>query len=304
GQTLCATAGYNPMGMSTFLHSLDQNQRLQLGYIRGPGFLDSHPGSSERAAANAARVGEMRWRPDPNLGDTRASLLEHTAGLVVGQRPESGVFKGDLFLHPDMDFQMHFPPGWLKSNTNMAVGAIEPRQQAVVFLKADLPDGDPRVVAEDWFEDNREAQNMEVMESKPVKIGHIAGWRLKIKAGSYGARTIAYITFIPFEEATWSVSGVTSAFKEKTFLDRTLLVPRSFRPLGEENRKSITSTNLEIVTARRGEDLAALTERTGNAWDIPTTAVYNGVFVHHKFEGGELVKIIKSQPYVSGESAP
>ncbi|MBW2725596.1 MAG: hypothetical protein JRE71_14520, partial [Deltaproteobacteria bacterium] len=96
----------------------------------------------------------------------------------------------------------------------------------------------------------------------------------------------------------------TSAFKEKTFLDRTLLVPRSFRPLGEENRKSITSTNLEIVTARRGEDLAALTERTGNAWDIPTTAVYNGVFVHHKFEGGELVKIIKSQPYVSGESAP
>ncbi|MBW2294722.1 MAG: M48 family metallopeptidase, partial [Deltaproteobacteria bacterium] len=30
GQTLCATAGYNPMGMSTFLHSLDQNQRLQL----------------------------------------------------------------------------------------------------------------------------------------------------------------------------------------------------------------------------------------------------------------------------------
>ncbi|MBW2391172.1 MAG: hypothetical protein JRG89_22455, partial [Deltaproteobacteria bacterium] len=68
----------------------------------------------------------MRWRPDPNLGDTRASLLEHTAGLVVGQRPESGVFKGDLFLHPDMDFQMHFPPGWLKSNTNMAVGAIEP----------------------------------------------------------------------------------------------------------------------------------------------------------------------------------
>ena len=299
GQILCAAAGYNPMGMSTFLRSLDQNQRLELGYIRGPGFLDSHPGASERAAANAARVGEMRWKPDPRHGDTRASLLEQTAGLVVGHRPESGVFAGNLFLHPDMDFQLHFPTGWLTPNTTVAVGAIEPRQEAVVFLTADLPEGDPRVVAEDWFEDNREAQNMKIVKSEPVKIGHIDGWRLRITAGGRGARTSAYVTFIPFHEATWSISGVTSTFKEKTYLDRTLLVPRSFRPLGAENRKSIRSTHLEVVTARPGESLVEISKRTGNAWNLPTTAVYNGVFVHHQFKGGEMVKIIKSRHYIS-----
>src|SRR5262245_18635587 len=64
GQILCAAAGYDPIGMSTFLTSLALSSRLELGYTRNPTFFDTHPGSQERAAANAVRAQEIRWQRD------------------------------------------------------------------------------------------------------------------------------------------------------------------------------------------------------------------------------------------------
>jgi hypothetical protein len=120
GQILCAAAGYDPMAMSTFLESLEQLQRLQKGYSRRPSFFDTHPGTKERVASNAVRAGEIRWRRDPNIGDSRAALLAQVDGLPVGQRPETGIFEGDSFLHPTLDFHIRFPDGWRQMNANQA----------------------------------------------------------------------------------------------------------------------------------------------------------------------------------------
>jgi hypothetical protein len=54
---------------------------------------------------------------------------------------------------------------------------------------------------------------------------------------------------------------------------------------------------LRLVSAQPGEDLDALSRRSGNAWDTSTTAVYNGIFASHRFEGGELVKTARVEPY-------
>ena len=80
------------------------------------------------------RAREIRWRRDPAIGDPRAALLRRIDGLEVDQRPESGMFVGDRFVHPALGFTVRFPSGWRKQNTNRAVGAVEPRGEAVVFL--------------------------------------------------------------------------------------------------------------------------------------------------------------------------
>ena len=134
GQILCAAAGYDPMGMSTFLDSLGQAERLEMGYSRRASFFATHPGSRERAAVNAVRAGEMRWRRDPALADSRATLMQQIDGLALGQRPEAGVFRGNNFLHPDLDFYVRFPAGWIQSNSNRAVGAMQVSKQAVSKL--------------------------------------------------------------------------------------------------------------------------------------------------------------------------
>ncbi len=55
--------------------------------------------------------------------------------------------------------------------------------------------------------------------------------------------------------------------------------------------------HLRLVPALDGEDIVALSQRTGNAWGPGRTAVLNGVFVDARFSEGELVKIALALPY-------
>ena len=43
GVDIMAKAGWDPSGLSTFLHTLQRQEELQLGESRQPGFFDSHP---------------------------------------------------------------------------------------------------------------------------------------------------------------------------------------------------------------------------------------------------------------------
>jgi len=304
GQMLAAAAGYDPMGMSTFLKNMGQNERLIVGHSRLPTFYDTHPGSTERASTNAIRARELRWKRDPALGDTRASLLREIDGLALGPRPEGGVFQGDRFLHPDLDFQVRFPNGWRTSNTNRAVGAVSPRGDAIVFVMADLPAGDPQTVADAFVEKTQQEQSVDVKESKPVKIGHIDGWRMRLEGGGGGRSIAAYVTFVPYRGSTWRIMGVSPARAAEQYLGRTISTARSFRPLTSEEKNSLTVTRLRLATARPDEDLTALGRRTGSAWDPSHAAVYNGIFVNHRFGGGERVKIASVTPYVPGSPRP
>lgn len=298
GQILCAAAGYDPMGMSTFLAALGNYERLRRGYSRGASFFDTHPGSTERVSVNAIRAGEMRWTRDPLLGDTRSGYLHKIDGLALGDRPEAGVFVGDRFFHPDLDFYLRFPPGWMLQNGNDAVGALAPRGAAVIFLQADAPEGEPKVVAEQWLERSRREQPIDVQESKPVKVGHIDAWRLRLRSGSRGGSLASYVTFIPYRQATWRITGITRSSDAKSYLGRALATTRTFRPLTDEERHSLMKTNLHLIVARRGESLESLKERSRNVWSVPELAAANGVFIDHRYDGGELVKIAIDSPYV------
>jgi predicted Zn-dependent protease len=148
-------------------------------------------------------------------------------------------------------------------------------------------------VAESFAEKTKEEFHLEVKQSKPVKIGRLDAWRMQLEGG----RKVANVTFIPYRGATWRITGFSRSDVAKRYLPDTLNAARSFRPLTAAQRDSIEVTRLSLVEARSGEDLAALGRRTGNAWDPSRTAVLNGVFANHRFEGGELVKIARAEPY-------
>ena len=97
--------------------------------------------------------------------------------------------------------------------------------------------------------------------------------------------------------STWRITGMARAIVAAKYLGRTLNVARSFRPMKPEERESIAVERLKAVKARRGESLEALSRRSGNGWDNQTTAVYNGLFVNHTFDGGESVKIVRREHY-------
>jgi predicted Zn-dependent protease len=287
GQKLAAAAGYDPAAMASFMESLGQWTELETGRRRQANWFDSHPTTGERAAVNAVRANELRWKRDPSLGNTKTAHLHTIDGMPVGERPEAGIFEGDRFLHPDMDFQLKFPAGWRQSNTPVAVGA-QSRNGSVVFLSGDIPPGKPRESAEKFAEKN----DLKVRTSKADKVRGHDVWR--VEAGVPGGH--AYLMFLEHQRHTMGLIGMAPSFvqKDSAQIDKTL---RSFRPLTADQRKAIRKTNLRIVKAEPGESLESLSRRSRNAWGRGPTAVANGVKWGHQFSGGELVKVADSQPY-------
>ncbi|MCZ6783115.1 MAG: hypothetical protein O7G30_07360, partial [Proteobacteria bacterium] len=101
----------------------------------------------------------------------------------------------------------------------------------------------------------------------------------------------------------YRITGATPAAAAAEYVGRTRNVARSFRPLSEAERTSFEIVRLRVVEAEAGEDLAALSARTGNSWDEGRTAVLNGLFHDARFEEGQLVKIARAEPYLPGGSS-
>ena len=130
------------------------------------------------------------------------------------------------------------------------------------------------------------------------KLGQLDAWRMEVE-GSSGAGSISiFMVFVPYGNATFRITGMALSHGASKYRGRFVNTARSFRPLTPAERSSIQSMRLRVVKARPGESLVALGRRTGNAWDPSRTAVYNGLFVNHRFEGGELVKIAHVEAYV------
>jgi len=292
GQRLCAAAGYDPMGLSTFLRRLDQRERLLIGAPRFPTFFDTHPGSRERAAANAMRAGEMRWTRDAGLGDVRARHLDQIDGMVLGDRPETGIFLDELFVHPVSGFQLRFPKGWQTQNSARAVGARAPRGEAVVYLTGDLPAGDLVEAADGFAEKAEQEEGVRLTGKTRMAIGPIEGVRYAFES-SRGFPISAMVTFFPYDQGIWRMVGVAPRTAADRYFGPILLSMRSFRPLSEANRSRIRIDRLEVVLARSGEDVVALSERTGNHLDPASTALLNGLLGNETLSGGELMKIVR-----------
>ncbi len=293
GQILCAAVGYDPRGLARFLESLMNYQKLQTGDVRRASYFDTHPLSSERATVARVEASELRWKRDPKRTDPRGALLAHIDGLPVGQRPESGVFIGDVFLHPTLGFKLRFPRSWQKANTPQAVGAQAPRGDPVVFLMGDVPPGEPRAVAERWAAENMRGMG-QVEKGGPFAVGGLPAWRLDVVGSSGSARVRSYVTFIPFSNAIWRLTGAAVADKD---LQATVATTRSFHALNDEDTAAIRETRVAVVRAEASENLTALATRTSNAWSAYETAIYNGLSPSHSFEGGESVKIARESPY-------
>lgn len=290
GQRLAAEAGYDPAGLGEFLGGLDQLERFERGRSRIPSFYDTHPTSASRSNDSHVRAGLLEWQAEPGIALGRSDYLARIEGLVVGEAAEQGVFDGQRFLHPDLDFTLRFPDDWTTRNSPRSVGAVAPRRDAWVALEFS-GDGSAREAADRWLASEEglsriATEEIRMLGRDVVRVsGHAPG----------GLRFMA--TFIPWHGSIYRVTGASKQMSR----DRAILVQttRSFRPMTRELRDRVTERRLRIVTTYDGETYPDLVYRTESVWPAPEAAVYNGHKLDRLFAEGERIKIAVEIPYVS-----
>jgi predicted Zn-dependent protease len=293
GQRLAAAAGWDPAAMPRFLTTLERNTEQGDGASRMPTFLSSHPVTSERIDDTSQLARTLAVASAPPIAPSRAAFLAKLDGLLVGPDPAEGVFRGTRFLHPGLGLAIDFPAGWKTANGRSMVGASAPAKDAIILLEAQERGADPAAAAARFAQANR----IELRDAESLRIGgepaHRAWSVLETADGTVGLD----LTWIAHPAAIFRIAGLSPPSRFAGYEPAFVRTAASFRRLSESERASIRELRLRIARARAGEQLAALSRRTGNAWSPEETAAANGLPLGVPLSEGDPVKIALEVPY-------
>jgi predicted Zn-dependent protease len=299
GQEIAAAAGYDPHGMPTFLRALEKGERQRRGFSRLPGFMDSHPLTTDRVGETATYADLLEWSRQRGVTHGRAGYLSRLDGLVVGESADQGVFIEERFLHPDLNFTIRFPEDWKLVNAPTMVGAISPDRTVQIFLSAPTPGTNPRVAAELFVLHNGPRLGIQVVEAEEMQIGELPAYRVLAWAHGPGGRVGSMLTWIAHEGRVYRVNAIAPAGTGRDYVGRSRKTAQSFRSLTPEELASIEENRLRVATAHGGESLIEFAERTGNVWSVHVTALMNDHPPGESLEEGQVLKIARRERYVS-----
>jgi predicted Zn-dependent protease len=287
GQKLAARAGYDPIGISHFLHTLDRGVTLLAGEERSFHFLDSHPLTPGRVEKTAKRAKELEPAEGRPVARSHSNFLGRIEGIVVGEDPAQGVFEEQKFLHPELDLALDFPAGWKTVNTAGAVGAVSPAEDALVAL---------RVAAQDSTLDATLAQMQKEQSDLRFERFEIRGLpaaRTELSSRGHSA----HITLIGYRGDVLAVLGQSPERTARQYAAVFDATARSLRALRQSERAAIREGRLRVRTARSGETPAGIAERTDSVWKADKLAVANAVEADDAFRKGQEVKVVIEQAY-------
>ncbi len=293
GQELAAAAGWDPGGMASFMETLNRDQELH-GEGRGPGFLSTHPSSSDRRDRTASYARTLaRAAPSP-VASSHAQFLKRLDGLLVGPSAAEGVFVAGRFLHADLGFAISFPPEWDTLNAPRTVAARSPSGEAFALLELAGEGNDPYEVALAVV-----AKGGVELSGKPkrARIGELdAAWAVG-QAGGLRKRASFELTWIAHGEFVYQITGVSTPERFNKYRHTLHATARSFRPITATERSHVREPRLCLVRAREGETLRALLSRMASPWSPEEAAVANGMEPATRLPEGTWVKVAILEVY-------
>lgn len=294
GQKIASNAGWDPAAMPDFLRAIEREEALS-GRARDHGFLRSHPTTPERVHRTQGRAATLARAEPASIADDRAAYLRKLEGLVVGEDPAHGIFRGQQFLHADFDVTFAFPTGWLAQNARELVGAQSPDGDAVAVVEVQGSGDDP-VAAAGKFEDATKIQF--VVEPGAAIVGQLPAAHAMAQMRGAKGEMLLDITWLAYRGMIFRIIGASVRQTAVAHRSAFTEIGRSFRPLTAAERDGIRIARLRLVAARNGEAFEALTLRTKSAWSAEQVAVANGMAADAPLRAGELIKVPVSEPYV------
>lgn len=300
GIQLMHEAGYDPRAMGEILQQMNETLTLIHRGIPPSSFFDSHPSTPDRVEAILDRAREMRPNPRETAPGEHRNFLQHLDGLAFGVNPSHGIFHENRFIHPDHNLVIDFPQGWSTINTPLAAGALSPRQEGAIYLgNADFG-SDPMPYAQRMRQAFHDEFGINPIREEEFDLNGNEASMLVYRDHSSDTPTQILFLWVSQTGRVFQVIAV-SDIKHIEAIEAAAL---SLRPLSESEREKVQVLRIRLAKARKHESLSELSDRTRNRWTLAVTAIANQLPENHRFTGGELVKIVREEPYWSEEPLP
>jgi predicted Zn-dependent protease len=238
---------------------------------RIPEWQSSHPDPGNRIAATRARLDRVT-EPLDGKKVNREPFLAAIDGMVYGDDPRQGFFKGGSFLHPDLAFQLDFPQGWQTANQPSSVVGVSPKQDAQVQLSL-AGQAEPTAALRQFLGQ----EGIQAGRSGQATIHGNPAAYAPFTAPSQGGGTLSgLVGFLSYGGNTYQLLGLTAA--SFATYDRTFQAfIGSFRRLTDPAALGIKPNRVQIVRVRSATTLAAFNQQYPSVISMEELALINGM---------------------------
>lgn len=253
-----------------------------------PNWLSTHPAPEDRRD----RINELIAQLPPSAAQgqvDRDRYLQAIDGIVFGENPRNGFFRGSTFLHPELEFVIQLPAGWQTQNLAQVVMAGSPDQDAIMQLT--LAEGDsPDAAAQQFFA--QEGIRTGDRSSNAVN-GLQARWGYFAVTTQDGQEIRGLATFIAYGGNVYQLLGYTVAARigsyDPVFRDSF----SSFDRLTDPEALNVQPKRIEIVELDRAMTLQTFGQRYPSTVDVKILALINGVDEGETLAAGRKVKRVE-----------
>jgi predicted Zn-dependent protease len=257
---------------------------------RLPEWLSSHPNPENRLTSTQRRIDSVRTIPaNSTVGrDTYLSVID---GMVYGVNPRQGFFRGGLFLHPDLKFQIEFPQGWQTQNQTAAVAALSPNQDALIQMTL-AGTKSPSEASTEFFSQ----QGIRALQNNRTTINGNSAVVSAFEAQTQDGGLIrGVVTFLAYGGNTYQILGYTSGDKISTYDDAFTRTMGSFRTLTDQAALNAQPMKIQLVKVPRAMTLEQFYQQYPGPATIEEIGLINDLQAGQTIAAGTTVKRVTGQ---------
>lgn len=273
--------GYDPHEMAEMFHTLERMSSGEGGRV--PEWQSTHPDPGNRVAKTNQRIAAAGAVPNKVEHD---AFIQHLDGLVFGENPRQGFFRGTLFLHPDMRFQFEFPSGWNTQNQTSQVAGASPQQDAIIGLTL-VGRKAPSQALNEFISQ----QGMQGRNASNSSINGLSAATASFTATlSDNTQVSGDVAFIELDGTTFRLLGYTPTAKINTYDSAIRNTIASFKRLTDQSALNVKPSRVRLVRINRAMTVDEFNRANPSSVNLQTIALINGVETNATFPAGALVK--------------
>ena len=276
-------AGYDPKQMLPLFTMLDGVTK-QAGGAKTPEWLETHPNPGNRFEATQNRLKTEFKGSTEGMKVKRDEYLKAIDGIVFGEDPRQGYFKGDTFLDPSLKFQWTLPKGWAHRNSPQAVAAQSPKQDAILQLQA-AGKISPEDAAQKLF------SQQGIVQGQPVDV-HGAKIARSFQAKTQQGSIEGVAAFIPYQGSTYMLIGYTAAGGLAGYGDTFLSSMGSFGEIKDASALNAQPARIKIVHLDAPMSVADFNAKYPSTIKAELLALINGVEAGGQIAAGHAKQIV------------
>jgi predicted Zn-dependent protease len=263
--------GYDVRQMINMFETIQAVSQLSGGGGRVPEWLATHPDPGNRIQTTEARLDTLH-KDLSNAIVRRDEYLQRINGMVYGEDPRQGFFRGALFLHPDLRFQLQFPDGWKTQNTADAVVGASPSQDAMIQLQLA-----GKTAPADAARQFLSQQGVKAGQGTTQSINGLPAASSYFTAQTQQGQVEGLVTFISHGGNTYGILAYTGASGLKTYDQAFRTTAGSFRELKDPAALNVRPARIELVKVDQEMTLAQFQQRYPSTVKIEEVALINGL---------------------------